>query len=213
MNKHIIWSDDINIDDWKDYIKDCYDSYIKDDEGYPFRDELEKYFDSTDSPSFDEFLKKYNCEIDMQIHNLNDTYLDDERMNLNIETEGRIICIAELGLWDGRKQGYSYEGNNISSCLRSHVRGMSNMEFYVEKEGRILEFKAIESHHDGTNYYTYRELKPDLSDTQFANFESKLYNGEATKSDIGRYTRSLGEKIQKVYGFTLDSKRDQIEKE
>ena len=32
----------------------------------------------------------------------NDDYLEDERVNLNIELGNKILIIADLGLWDGR---------------------------------------------------------------------------------------------------------------
>ena len=36
---------------------------------------------------------------------INDGYLDDERMNLNIQLSEPILLIADLGLWNGRHNG------------------------------------------------------------------------------------------------------------
>jgi len=37
-------------------------------------------------------------------------WFNDELENLDQELEGRIIAIADLGLWDGRKSGYKIGG-------------------------------------------------------------------------------------------------------
>ena len=47
-----------------------------------------------------------------EMYELNNNYLDDERMNLNIYTQGRIVCIADIGLWNGRRLGYKLYGHN-----------------------------------------------------------------------------------------------------
>lgn len=210
----VIWSSDINIEDWQSYIEECWSDYQSDPEmgGFGLSGILEEYFDDTEEPSLDEFKSKYEYELYSLISEENDAYLDDERTNLDIET-GRIICIASLGLWNGRVSGYSYEGENINSIFHSHIRGQSEMDFYVEKVGRTLELKADEHHHDGTNHYLYRELKPDLSDEQISNFEFKIYEGKATRADINRYTNPLGQRVQKVYGFEIGKKPKQAERE
>ena len=52
---------------------------------------------------------------------INDSYLDDERMNLNIQLSEPILLIADLGLWNGRHSGYTViESGNISDCLQPY---------------------------------------------------------------------------------------------
>ena len=46
-------------------------------------------------------------------------WLDDERCNLNKQVDGVIIVFGDLGLWNGRKQGYQILGNNIADILKS----------------------------------------------------------------------------------------------
>ena len=55
----------------------------------------------------------------MQImYESNREYLDYERMNLNINLNTSILVIADLGLWNGRHQGYKeIESGNIKDCL------------------------------------------------------------------------------------------------
>lgn len=36
----------------------------------------------------------------------NSEYLDDERMNLDIQLDKPILVIVDLGLWNGRYSGY-----------------------------------------------------------------------------------------------------------
>ena len=40
------------------------------------------------------------------MYEINNRYLDDERVNLNIQLDQPILVIADLGLWNGRRPGY-----------------------------------------------------------------------------------------------------------
>ena len=188
-NIHVIWNSDIDIDDWKDYVSE----------------ELMNESDHEEYPKVEDYIENNFVNILERINDLNNDYLDDERANLDIETSGEIICIADLGLWNGRASGYNVEGNNINEIFHSHIRGMSDLCFYVELNDGVLELKCEESHHDGTNYYTYREVKPELSD-EIDVLKDLIYEGKATQKDIDYYTRPLGDKVQEVYGFELKSK-------
>ena len=94
MKKRIIWSNmNINPDDWK--------------EGYKEATEINGWDEDTE----DEVnLWRY---IDETL----DAYLGDERMNLNVPTDGRILLIADLGLWYGRRQGYQIREGNVKNIL------------------------------------------------------------------------------------------------
>lgn len=131
-----------------------------------------------------------------EMYELNANYLDDECMNLNIYTQGRIICIADIGLWNGRKTGYKFYGHNIGKCLE-FFKDCDYADFYVDR----YDFRCKQTHHDATTYAVFRELKPNLSSDQENNFLWMIYNGTVTKKDITRYTRSLAPYIKKVYGW------------
>lgn len=133
------------------------------------------------------------CE---DMYALNAHYLEDERMNLSIKTEGRIVCIADIGLWDGRRMGYKLYGRNVGECL-TFFGDCEFAEFWVDR----YDFKCRQSHHDGCNLATFREFKPNLTSDQADNFLWKVYTGKATRKDITRYTRSLAPYIKKVYGW------------
>lgn len=103
---HTIWTHDINLDDWQDYIKELKaDGVIdEDDDGYE------------------------------ECADLNSYYLDDERINLNIPIDDGIIVLADLGLWDGRRCGYyEHELYNISDCLYSLTNGIVYPTWYVDR--------------------------------------------------------------------------------
>ena len=160
MRKYIIWSNKIDMDDWREDLE----------AEYPGRSEDELY--------------KITCDINAE-------YLDDERMNLNITLSVPIICIADLGLWNGRRQAYKLIGSgNISDCLRY---GHDYVEWYVDSDG---EFRCEDTHHDGTNCYRYRAL------TGNADLITELLcNGKATEEDIERHTKRIGPIIGDVYGW------------
>lgn len=82
-NKRIIWSNyNLNLEDWMEGIKENLDINGIDYSDWP-------------ESRFEDEMWEFNRE-----------YFYDEQMNLNIPTEGRIIAIADLGLWNGRRTGY-----------------------------------------------------------------------------------------------------------
>ena len=131
-----------------------------------------------------------------EMYELNSYFLDDERMNLNIKTEGQIVCLADIGLWDGRHRGYKLYGHNIGECLE-FFKDCEYAEFYVDR----YNFKCDQTHHDGSIFGTFRELKPELSEDQIYFFLRKVAMGKATKKDVTRYTKSLAKRIKAVYGW------------
>lgn len=135
--------------------------------------------------------------IDM-MYELNDEYLDDERMNLDIPVSEEIIVLGDLGLWNGRKSGYKeIHGHSIKDCLYTDT---DYATWYLDDRGDLC-CEAI--HHDGTNHYLYRVFKPDVSDTRKENFLEKVLRGTVTRADITRTTQRLGDKIAEVYGWKI----------
>lgn len=138
------------------------------------------------------------------MYDINGDYLDDERSNLNIQLTQPILIIANMGLWYGRRMGYrEIESGNIRDCLYSD-RDTDYATWYVDKLGD-LRCDAI--HHDGTNYLLYRTYKSGVRESQIDLLKEKLYYGKATRADITRVTRRLGDDIAKVYGFSIPRQR------
>lgn len=139
-----------------------------------------------------------------RMYELNSEYLEDERANLDIQLSQPILVIGDLGLWYGRRMGYKeIASGNIRDCLYTG-RDIDYATWYVDRLGD-LRCDAI--HHDGTNHYTYRVYKDTASDTQKELLQEKLYRGIATRADITRVTRRLGDEIAQVYGWTLPRQR------
>ena len=136
------------------------------------------------------------------MYELNDEYLSDERMNLNIELSRPILVIADLGRWNGRFDGYKeIPSGNIRDCLYADT---DYSTWYVDKLGDL---RCVAIHHDGTNYYLYRAYKDGVSDQQIENLKWKIYNGKATRADITRITCRLGDEIGKVYGWEFPHRK------
>ena len=172
MKKHIIWSNmNLDIEDWRDGYKE--DIEIN---------ELDK------DPNDEEALYEWMIEM-------NDMYFEDEQYNLNKEVDGRIIIIADLGLWNGRKDGYKILGTNIKEIFNINPRGFDYAEFY----GDGYNIRATEHHHDGTNHYLYRVIREDRN---IDNLLDAIYNGEEiTSSKLNYYTKSLYKDVANVYGW------------
>ena len=125
----------------------------------------------------------------------NNFYLEDARMSLDISLNENIIALADIGRWNGSVNGYKELGNNIANILYSSYDG--DVEWFVDGTN----VRCTESHHDGTNYITYRVWHEGLSDTQKDNFITKWLEGVATSKDITRYTKSLKPYVDKVYSW------------
>lgn len=132
---------------------------------------------------------------------LNWSYLDDERNNLNIQLKERILVIAQFGLWNGHPVGYKYiQSGNIKDCLYLS-EDCDYGKFFVDEAG---EFRCKESHHDGTNLLCFRVFKSDLEDEQIEELEEALYNGsDSYENLVAQLTLPIGHHIAKVYGWKL----------
>lgn len=172
MKKHTIWSNmNLDIEDWREAYKE--DIEIN---------ELDK--DPNDEDELYEWMIA-----------MNDMYFDDEICNLNKEVNGRILIIADLGLWNGRKSGYKVLDANIKEIFNISGRGFDYAEFY----GDGYNIRATEHHHDGTNHYLYRIIREDRN---INNLLDAIYNGEKiTSSKLNYYTKSLYKDVAKVYGW------------
>ena len=159
--------------------------------------------DSLDYEDWREYLEEQFPQLTeeeryLKMIEINNDYLDDERTNLNIQLSQPILVIADLGLWDGRHRGYrEIESGNIRDCLYSQY---DYTTWYVDRLGDL---RCDDAHHDGTNHYLYRVYKDSTTEQQRENLKEKLCQGTATRGDITRVTRRLGDEIGRVYGWSL----------
>ena len=157
-----------------------------------WRDELEEQY-----PGLPE------SELVSLMYDINNGYLDDERANLDIQLNSPILVIADLGLWYGRRSGYAeIKSGNIKDCLYTE---MDYATWYVDSLGDL---RCDAVHHDGTNHYLYRVYKDGVRESQIDLLKEKLYRGSATRADITRVTRRLGDDIAKVYGFSIEGQKN-----
>lgn len=170
MKKRVIWSNrDVDFDQWrKDLIE-----YQKEND-----------YDNPEDVTDDDIL----CFIDESLSNC----IDDERMNLNIVTDGRILAIADLGLWNGRRQGYKVLGCNVNNIFNIS-------EDYNEYYSDGHNIRATCIHHDGTNFIEYRVIREDKNITNLLN--NIFYGKEITRKQLNYYTKSLAPYVHKVYGW------------
>ena len=175
MNKHLIWSDiDLSLKDWEIGLREHYED---------------------NNLNFDDYDENHHCTTMQQ---LNDMYLDDERGNLDKRLGNTIIVIADLGFWNGRKQGYKLiESGNIKDCLGDS--NCDSCEWYVDEHG---DMRFVGHHHDGTHYYLYRVFKKGVTDDQINALTSAIYE-ESPNVDalVKRYTNRIGTHVGKVYGW------------
>ena len=86
--KKVIWSSDIDLEDYKEFFEEEYPDVTNESEMYGIANDM------------------------------NDVALEDERLNLDIQLENDILAIADIGCWNGRKTGNNqcnYTGN-IFNC-------------------------------------------------------------------------------------------------
>lgn len=173
--KQIIWSSDALLDET---AREYYQNFKReelDDDAYKVSDE--------------EWLDEVYNE------------LGDERQNLNKDVNGVIIAFGDLGLWNGRKQGYQILGDNIAGILQS-------TQYDAEWYGDGYDIRGRMSHHDGTNYVLYRVAENRDDAEQIA---AKIYNYEIDENGFRQVTRSLHPYVAAVYGWkTLQDNLVQI---
>ena len=173
MKKRMIWQNyDLDIEDWRDDYKEWLEINGIDDRDPDDEDDIRDW-----------------------MYNTNNDYFYDEQVNLNKNIDGRILIIAGLGLWNGRRQGYKILDNNIKEIFNINPRGFDYAEFY----GDGYNIKATEWHHDGTNYYEYRVIREDRN---IENLLDAIYNGEEiSRKKLNYYTKSLYPYVANIYGW------------
>lgn len=140
-------------------------------------------------------LTEDECSWVDYYNEVSNIYYEDEVLNLDRQLDEDIIIIADLGLWNGKRQGYRREKNNLSNVLNTSWVGD-----YIEVYYDGYNIKAIDCHHDGCNRYLFRKWKTGLSERQKEDFLNKIYEGEKiTGSTLNHYTTSLINDLKACY--------------
>lgn len=127
-------------------------------------------------------------------YNQSEFWRECEQANLSQET-GEIVVIADLGLWNGRVSGVKETGKyNLNVILEPHG-DIDDFEVYVE-DGEV---RGNGYHHDGTNHYIFREV---IDREKWETLRDKITAGEEyTIDELNGSTKSLAERVNKVYGW------------
>ena len=120
-------------------------------------------------------------------------WLDDEKCNLDVDCE-QIVCIADVGLWDGRRVGFRFLGTNVKSIFMSD--SCDRHTYYSDGD----EVRCDAVHHDGTNHYLFRMLKEDVDKDDFEGAFLEARKGELD-AVVEKYTDILAPIVNKVYGW------------
>ena len=162
MKKNVIWSSDFEVSDFKEYLEEEY-------------------------PDLDTDEEKYQIASDM-----NREYLNDERMNLDIQLDRPIIAIADIGLWNRRTHGYKvFDSCNIKDVLYSNY---DDTEWFTDRYNLCGTVRD----HDGETHIIYRQLRPERS---LYRFLERILRGNFTTKMLNYYTETLVHRVNDVYGW------------
>ena len=123
-----------------------------------------------------------------------DMWFDDEQSNLFKILDGRILCIADMGLWNGRRTGCKILGNNLNEVLTCGI-GCDEKEIYCD----AYNVYAQGYHHDGRNHVEFREIREDRN---IENLTDKIFSNQPiSRREINYYTKSLKPYIKEIFGI------------
>lgn len=138
------------------------------------------------APSDEELLEMAAESIGM--------WYQDELANLDRPLDGRVLVIADLGLWNGRRLGYKILGNNLNNIM-SPGGGHDEYTVGIDK-GKLV---GLGKHHDGTNRYEFREIREGMN---LNNLLDSIYSGrKPSRRKINYYTKSLVPYVREIYGW------------
>lgn len=165
MKKLIIWTSETYLDDdAREAYQQCKREAIEDDD---------------------------YCVTDREWAEVVNDFLDDERGNLNKEVKGVIIAFADVGRWDGRRQGYRILGSTINEIFSISE---DNNEWYSDGNN----IRATLTHHDASHYVLYRVAKDRETAERIA---KQIYNREIDEAGFRKRTRSLHPYVAEIYGW------------
>lgn len=113
----------------------------------------------------------------------------DVEFDLMIMTDRPIVVIADLDRWCGHKLASTEFSYSLIPLLTEG--NFDHNVLYLEGD----DVYKTAAHHDGTNKYLYREMKPDCKYEDFIADLSDFDDWEA----IHKYTNPIGKYIKRIY--------------
>ena len=130
-----------------------------------------------------------------------ETSFADEKLNLRIPIERDVLVIKTVNRWNGQTVHCSViHRNTIGDLLERFFDGNS---FYVEAETGDLVGEAY--HHDGTNYYRFREVSADAPNDNIDDLIFRIEDGDDYQQELEALTKTFGGRIAKVYGWEVQA--------
>lgn len=131
-----------------------------------------------------------------EAYGINNEYLNDEKVLLDIELDQPIIAAADLGSWNGHSIRI---GTSFGSNVRDIFKAMRNPD-YIECsffiEDRNVFFEG--SHHDGRNRVMFRKLKKGVN---IDDITDDVTHKDQFWSNYFDKTESIAPEICEVYGI------------
>lgn len=162
MKKQVLWSNETH--ELDKIVEGLREEYPNEDDSYV-------------CSMADSYLEAYHGDLIAQ--------LGDQRAN------GRIIAIADLGLWNKRVMGYKEIGNLLANIFYSNDDYCSWLI-----DGEELLYKGL--HHDGSNYIRFRTFKEELGDEAYEDLLESIYLSKVTDEMIDQLTDPLGNVIREL---------------
>lgn len=172
--KWTIWQNmDVDVDEWREDYQVCKE--LSDEE-------MEDVSDSD--------IYEWACDC-------NSMYLDDERINLDVNVGDEILVFGDIGRWNGQFSGYKViKSGNIKDCLYDEDCVYCN--WYCDEED--MRFDGV--HHDGRNHYLYRTWADGVTEDDKEEFLDSVYVcGDISDEELKKYTKSLRPYVAEVYGW------------
>jgi hypothetical protein len=126
-----------------------------------------------------------------------DMCLDDEKANLDVDLDKVVVCLIDLGLWNGRyRAAMVCRERNVNSIFdfMAASRSCDYFDFYCDR----YNVRSRASHHDGTNFALFRLCE---SVEQAERVTDQWVHEKASEEKIRKRTRSLRPYVARVYGW------------
>lgn len=136
----------------------------------------------------------------------NDQNMEDEESNLTYAYRKKygedilhLLVIADIGWWNGRRKAYkAYRAKTIKQIF--HIYCGDDIRIY----GDGKDLRAIDGHHDATNYYLLRRILPEYID-EIEDLLPNLGDTEKLETFLSAYTESLWPVAAECYGWSLET--------
>lgn len=159
----------------------------------------ETELEAEDSPSADELYELAAEEAARELEEL--------RIIADLPLESDILVIVDVGRWNGRHPAAVVIPGNLKSCFNPMFLDSGFGEYWIDPNGNLC---SSEVHHDNTNFYVYRGIKPETTPAQLNRLTKKIISQTVTMRDLGRLTYKLGPKMKAV--LSGDIKPADVEK-